>query len=178
MIAPDARHVELTEVDAPAIADLFARCADYFLMQDGVASEPADAVALFLDVPPGKTAADQWILGWRDDQGLYVIAAILRDYPRDGIWYLGLMLVEPRRRGLGLGRSLYGSIAIWAAEHGAREMRLAALEANGAGERFWRALGFEEIRRVGPDQFKEKRHCRIELGRSVAGRFPDLTSPR
>ena len=172
------RHVELSRSDAAAIADLFIRCADYFLLQDGVLPEPADAITLFLDVPPMKAEDDQVILGWHDDKGLYAVAAVLRDHPFDGIWYLGMLLIDPRRRGCGFGRVLYREIDAWAATRGAREMRLAVLEANGAGERFWRALGFEEIRRVGPDQFKEKRHCRIELGRSMAGRFPHLTSPR
>jgi hypothetical protein len=57
-------------------------------------------------------------------------------------------------------------------------MRLAVLEANVAGECFWRALGFEEIRRVGPDKFKEKRHCRVELSRSTTRRFSKFTLPR
>ncbi len=61
---------------------------------------------------------------------------------------------------------------------GAQEMRLAVLESNVAAERFWRMLGFEEIRRLGPDQFKEMRHCRVELGRSITRRFSKLTSPR
>ena len=173
MIALGAEPVELTEVDAPAVADLFARCADYFLMQDGVMPGLADALALFSDVPPEKAVGDQVIMGWRDDDGLYAVAAILRDYPCDGTWYLGLLLVEATRRGRGLGRTLYSAIAAWAEARGALGMRLAVLEVNAAGERFWRALGFEEIRRVGPDRFQERWHRRVELSRSMAGRFPE-----
>ncbi|WP_294246133.1 GNAT family N-acetyltransferase [uncultured Sphingomonas sp.] len=178
MIGLGAESRELTEADAPAVADLFVRCADYFLLQDGVMPEPADAVALFADVPPEKAADDQVVLGWRDDRGLYAVAAVLRDYPDDGIWYLGLLLVDGTRRRLGIGRSLYEAIEAWAAARGARHMRLAVLEANVAGECFWRALGFEEIRRVGPDKFKEKRHCRVELSRSTTRRFSKFTLPR
>ncbi|HIV77512.1 MAG TPA: GNAT family N-acetyltransferase [Candidatus Sphingomonas excrementigallinarum] len=178
MIISGAAYVELTEADALAVADLFVRCADYFMMQDGVMPELADAVALFSDVPPEKAASDQVILGWRDDDGLYAVAATLRDYPCDDTWYLGLLIVEPARRRLGLGRYLYASIEALAAMRGAQEMRLAVLESNVAAERFWRMLGFEEIRRLGPDQFKEMRHCRVELGRSITRRFSKLTSPR
>jgi len=178
VIGQRRRYVELTKSDAVAIADLFVRCADYFLLQDGVMPGLADAIALFSDVPPTKVEGDQVILGWRDDKGLYAVAAVLRDYPGDGIWYLGLLLIDPGHRGHGFGRTLYGEIDTWTTTHGAREMRLAVLEANGPGECYWRALGFEELRRVGPDPFKKKRHCRVELGRSMAGRFADLTSPR
>lgn len=164
---PDAQPLELTEGDAPAVAALFVRCADDFLLQDGVVPGLADAVALFTDVPPEKAVRDQTILGWRDDQGLYAVAAILCDYPCADSWYLGLLLVDVAQRGRGLGRTLYGTVAAWAVSRGAREMRLAVLEANVAADRFWRSLGFVERRRVGPDRFKKKLHRRIELSQSL-----------
>jgi len=168
---PHASPNELSEADVLEVADLYDRCADYFLLQDGTASTLADAKELFTDVPPEKDADDQTVLGWRDDGGLYAIAAILRDYPREGTWYLGFMMVDAARRGQGLGRSIYGAIEEWATMRGAAEIRLAVLEANEAGERFWRSLGFGEVRRVGPDTFKVKSHRRIELSRHVNGRF-------
>lgn len=64
MIGQPTRHAELTKSDAVAIAELFVRCADYFLLQDGVMPGLADAIALFLDVPPTKAEGNQVILGW------------------------------------------------------------------------------------------------------------------
>jgi GNAT superfamily N-acetyltransferase len=139
-------------------------------LQDGAAPTLADASELFTDVPPEKDARDQTVLGWRDRDGLFAIAAILRDYPRDGTWYLGFMIVDAAKRGQGLGRSIYAAIESWAAAKGAVEIRLAVLEANEPGERFWRSLGFGEVRRVGPDRFKLRSHCRIELSRQIKGR--------
>ncbi|WP_296540260.1 N-acetyltransferase, partial [Rhizorhabdus sp.] len=101
--------------------------------------------------------------------GLYAIAAILRDYPRDGTWYLGFMIVDAAQRGRGVGRSIYSTVESWAAARGATEIRLAVLEANEAAERFWRSLGFIEYRRVGPDTFKMRSHRRIELSRRLSG---------
>ena len=162
---------ELSEADTPEVAGLYDRCANYFLFQDGMAPTLSDASELFTDVPPEKDARDQTVLGWRDDGRLYAIAAILRDYPTDGTWYLGFMIVDTARRGSGLGRAIYGAIEDWAATRGATEIRLAVLEANEAGERFWRSLGFGEVRRVGPDAFKIKSHRRIELNRHLNGSF-------
>ncbi|HEX8486122.1 GNAT family N-acetyltransferase [Sphingomonas sp.] len=158
---------ELSEADTPEVASLYARCADYFLLQDGVVPTPADAHELFTEVPPEKDAHDQTVLGWRGGDGLYAIAAILRDYPRDGTWYIGFMIVDATQRDQGIGRSIYAVIEDWAAARGASEIRLAVLEANEAGERFWRSLGFGECRRVGPDMFKMRSHRRIELSRHV-----------
>jgi GNAT superfamily N-acetyltransferase len=161
--------VELSGTDAPQVASLYGRCADYFMLQDGAAPTLADAHGLFTEVPPGKDSLDQTVLGWRCGDGLDAIAAILRDYPSAGTWYLGFMIIDPDLRGRGLGRSIYAAVENWAAARGAAEVRLAVLEANQAGERFWRSLGFGEIRRVGPDMFKLRRHRRIELGRRIGG---------
>lgn len=159
--------IELSEADAPAVARLFDRCLDYFLLQDGVAPTLADAHDLFKDVPSAKDAHDQTVLGWRSDDGLCGVAAILRDYPADGTWYLGFMIVDATQRGRGLGRSIYSAIENWATARGAREIRLAVLEANQRGERFWRSLGFAERRRLRPDTFKMRSHRRIELSRRI-----------
>ncbi|HEY0270140.1 MAG TPA: GNAT family N-acetyltransferase [Sphingomonas sp.] len=131
----------------------------------------ADAGELFTDVPLEKDAHDQTVLGWKGSDGLYAIAAILRDYPRVGIWYLGFLIVDSARRGRGVGRSIYATVEDWAAARGATEIRLAVLEANEPGERLWRSLGFCEVRRVGPDTFKNRSHHRIELNRHLEGGF-------
>src|SRR3546814_2843454 len=79
---------------------------------------------LFSDVPPEKSAHNQAVLGWKGPGGLYAIAAILRDYPRDGTWYLGFMIVDAAQRGRGVGRSIYSTVESWAAARGATEIRL------------------------------------------------------
>ena len=157
----------LTEHDAGDVADLYARCPDYFLLQDGEPATLADAVELFRDVPEEKSEADQTVLGWRGEDGLFAVAAILRDYPSDGVWYLGFMIVDAVARGQGIGRLIYDTIEQWTADHGAHEMRLSVLELNVAAERFWRSLGYREVRRVGPDAFKSRMHNRIELSRPL-----------
>ena len=165
MIATSEQPSILTEHDAGDVADLYARCTDYFMLQDGEPATLGDAIDLFRDVPDEKTSADQTIMGWRDENGLIAVVAILRDYPSDRVWYLGFMIVDSAARGRGIGRSIYDMIEQWAAAHGAEEIRLAVLEANEAAERFWRSRGYRELRRVGPDTFKLRSHHRVELCR-------------
>lgn len=100
------------------------------------------------------------------------MVAILRDYPSSGVWYLGFMIVDAVARGKGIGRSIYDAIERWAVDRGGQEIRLAVLEVNGAAERFWRSLGYRELRRVGPDTFKGLSHPRIELCRLLGGNRP------
>ena len=160
--------IELTQADVKDVARLYSRCADYFMLQDGTQPTLADAYALFTDVPPEKNVQDQIVLGWNGQDGLYALAAILRNYPYGESWYLGFMIVDAGRRGQGVGRSIYAEVEKWAAVRGAKEIRLAVLEANEAAVRFWYSVGFSEVRRVGPDIFKLLRHYRIEMSRDVS----------
>lgn len=162
----------LTEHDAVDVLDLYARCIDYFMLQDGEPATLADAIELFWDVPEEKSAVDQTVMGWRGENGLMAVGAILRDYPSNGVWYLGFMIVDAAARGKGIGRSIYDVIERWAVDRGAQEIRLAVLEVNGAAERFWRSLGYRELRRVGPDTFKARSHHRVELCRLLGGNLP------
>lgn len=89
-----------------------------------------------------KSAVDQTVISWRGQNGLTAVVAILRDYPSNGVWYLGFMIVNAAARGKGIGRAIYDAIEQWAVDRGAQEIRLAVLEVNGAAERFWRSLGY------------------------------------
>lgn len=158
---------EVSTADVLDVACLYDRCSDYFLLQDGEVATLADAYAIFTDVPPDKEIQDQTIWGWKENGNLYAIAAFVRDYPCNNIWYLGFMIVDPTLRGQGLGRSIYMKIEELAASKGAEEIRLTVLDTHEAGERFWRSLGFQERQRVGPHTFKMRSHRRIELSRQI-----------
>jgi GNAT superfamily N-acetyltransferase len=123
--------IKLTQADAAGVADLYNRCSDYFLLQDGAA--PAGRCSrAFLRCAARKERPQSSCPGMEGAGGLYAIAAILRDYPRDGTWYLGFMIVDAAQRGRGVGRSIYSTVESWAAARGATEIRLAVLEANEA----------------------------------------------
>lgn len=157
----------LSPAEAPAVFDLYARCADYFLLQDGEVATRSDADELFTDVPPGRSPEHQHVLGLRAGGRLDAVAALLADYPQAGEWYLGLLLIVPERRGQGLGRELYASIEHWSMRQGATRMLLAVLEENASAYRFWRSLGFRTVRKVDAASFKQKVHRRYELARPL-----------
>src|SRR3546814_14863657 len=101
-------------------------CAFFFLMIPRTPSSTRTDTLLpytTLFRSPEKSAHNQAVLGWKGPGGLYAIAAILRDYPRDGTWYLGFMIVDAAQRGRGVGRSIYSTVESWAAARGATEIR-------------------------------------------------------
>jgi GNAT superfamily N-acetyltransferase len=162
----------LAPEDTAAVFDLFSRCAEFFLLQDGEPPTIWDAEELFTDVPASKQPEDQHIFGvWRQGR-LDALAALLTDYPEPGDWYLGLLLVDPGLRQCGLGRQIYEWLDQWAADRGARRMRLGVLRDNGAALAFWHALGFRTLRTVGPRSFKGKTHLLDELARDCIRSLP------
>jgi hypothetical protein len=71
--------IKLTQADAADVADLYNRCSDYFLLQDGAAPTLDDARELFSDVPPEKSAHNQAVLGWKG------LAAYMQSRPSSAI---------------------------------------------------------------------------------------------
>lgn len=100
----------LTVADAPAIYDLYRRCDDYFLLQDGEHASPSDAAILFSDVPSTMSADDQVVVGCWQGSSLCALAAVLIGYPDAKDWYLGFLLLDPSLRGRGLGPGIYSAI--------------------------------------------------------------------
>ena len=84
--------IKLTQADAADVADLYNRCSDYFLLQDGAAPTLDDARELFSDVPPEKSAHNQAVLGWKGPGGLYgPVGPKLRFWPsRRTFWERGI----------------------------------------------------------------------------------------
>ncbi len=163
--------IKLTQkkADAADVADLVQPLQRLFPVAGRGRAHAGRCSRAFLRCAARKERPQSSCPGMEGPGGLYAIAAILRDYPRDGTWYLGFVIVDAAQRGRGVGRSIYSTVESWAAARGATEIRLAVLEANEAAERFWRSLGFIEYRRVGPDTFKMRSHRRIELSRRLSG---------
>jgi GNAT superfamily N-acetyltransferase len=130
---------------------LLERGADYSELVMGLPPGPAEAQSLYIDLPPGKGYEDKCLLGiYAAEQRLVGVFDAIRHYPESGEWFIGLLLLEPEQRGQGLGARIYRVFAQWAGTQGAQGIRLAVLEQNVKGERFWLRLGFEELEREPP----------------------------
>jgi GNAT superfamily N-acetyltransferase len=87
---------------------------------------------------------------FRPGEDLVGVIDAFRDHPAPGDWWLGLLLLEPRERGQGLGRSVYHQFEAWAAAQGAITTWLSVVEQNQRAYDFWGRLGFEEVERRPP----------------------------
>lgn len=144
---------------------LYEACADYFWLAEGEGPSVAAALDEFGHRPPGVPANAKFVFACADTGCSHWIAMIegLRDYPRAGIWYLGLMLVDPGHRSKGLGSSLLADFEFLAADAGAAELRLCVFDSSPAALRFWQLNGFQFHRAVPAQTFGRRVHTRTEL---------------
>ncbi|MFO1105624.1 MAG: GNAT family N-acetyltransferase [Amaricoccus sp.] len=131
--------------DAAAVRDFLARASDYILLETG---EPPDAATLrdfFEAVPPGGDLAASAKLGLFEQGTLAAIADLGFGFPEPQDAYIGLLLVDPARRGGGLGAAMLADIQRLARDRGAPRLYAAVLDANPRGRAFWERHGFRRV---------------------------------
>jgi GNAT superfamily N-acetyltransferase len=143
------RAVELGRDDIPALQRFFAANSEYFFGIGGEGPAPDEALhELEDDPPPDMPFERRWLLGFVDPGGeLRAMANVSSGFLAPGVWLLGLFIVASAQHGTGVAGELYGALEVWAREHGARWMRLGVVVGNTRAERFWRKVGYTEVRR-------------------------------
>ena len=150
-LAADLTAERVADVDVECLQPLLARCEDYHQLVYGRPATEDEARRMPLDRPPGLTPEQPHLLALRDMHGRSVgVLEGLRDYPSPGEWYLGVLLLAPEVRGQGRGEAVLRAYVDWMRAEGGRLLRLAAVEQNEAGRRFWARMGFQEEKWVGP----------------------------
>jgi GNAT superfamily N-acetyltransferase len=133
---------------AALLQGLCERCSAYFELHDGAPPGPSLGEEEVVALPEGKTLDDKFLFGIRSATGELVgVLDLIRDFPAAGEWWLGLLMLDPKVRSAGLGARFYRAAEAWATERGAQRVLLGVLEQNPDAERFWRGLGFAELRR-------------------------------
>src|SRR6266704_116523 len=110
---------QLRPQELPLLQALCERCAGVMQqdagLQQGLSLEhilglppgPSMAQDLARALPPGKEYDDKFLLGiFAGPQELVGVLDVIRDYPAQGEWWLGVLMLDPARRGQGLGESV------------------------------------------------------------------------
>lgn len=61
---------------------------------------------------------------------------------------IGLLMIDPKERGKGLGKVLHKFIKDYVLMHKADKLRIGVVEENTNATGFWKSLGYDEIKRV------------------------------
>ncbi len=129
--------------DIPALQLLFERAADYFEVATGVSPGKDEAKLAFVAGPPTRAVDDKRMIGVFDSHDELVgILDALAGFPDEGEWTMGMLLLDPRQRGSGLGRVLLREYESWAARCGARKLHTALVSHHARGIRFLEASGY------------------------------------
>ena len=148
----------LTLKDADALQNLYERCADYFNLTGGEPPVPTAAKDEFSAVPESKDLDDKFMFGLFRDEVLTGLLESVRHYPDEKTWWIGLLLLEPGTRGQGVGAAFYSTFEANVASQEIARVMLSVVEENTSAFRFWRRLGFDEVRRTAPRTFGDKMH--------------------
>lgn len=140
----DVHVVALRPEEAADVQALAEECAQYFLETFGRAPAADEGPSLFTELPPGAKYADKAVAGARDRDGrLVAVADIVRDWPDEETWTIGLVLVVPDMRRLGIGSAIVEGIALEARRAGASRLRLAVYVDRLEAVSFWEHHRFE-----------------------------------
>jgi GNAT superfamily N-acetyltransferase len=154
--------------DFPALQALLERSADYFYLVEGQPPRPDEATNLAKDCPPGWTTADKLLIGITDQENsLLAVIDGMCGYPKEGIFWIGLMLVDPSKRGRGLGTRILAGFENWAASQGAKQIRLGVVEENVKALRFWQRSGYKLHSKSDPTPMGQKKHVIFRLKKKI-----------
>jgi len=166
--------VRLDEGRREELAAFLQECRAYFELITGEPPGPEEADDLLRSLPRGKGLDDKFVLGFFDAPGHLVgVLDVIRDYPKAGDWYLGLLLFGPSSRGRHLGERVFQRLEEWVRAQGGHAIHLIVQEANPDALRFWRRMGFEE-RGMGKQRIRHREHVFLRMTREL-GEAPEPT---
>lgn len=140
------------------VEKLCEKCSDYYILHNGTLPSQEDIYDIFTALPENKRYKDKFVLGiYKPDNELVGIVDIVKNFPNVGEWMLGLMLIDPKERGNGLGKVVHEALVEWSINLGGKSFRIGVIEDNHTGINFWSSLGYTKIKEVNMD-FVDKSH--------------------
>jgi GNAT superfamily N-acetyltransferase len=155
------------DADRAHVADLFARAADYVLLESGLPPAPDAADDFFTETPPGLTTRDGAQFGLFAEGRLDAMATLAFGYPEPTDAYIGLLIVDAAHRRRGLGQRLAQHIIAHCRDRGAMRLLIAVLDANAPGRAFWMRMGFTHEQTFPPAPDALIPHIRHRMTRAL-----------
>lgn len=133
---------EIDESNSKEVLELFQVCGDFFKLIGG--EVPSETEDYFKDLPPGKTYDEKHLIGVFDDKKLVAAIDIVEDYPKDKEWIIGLLIIHPAYRRMGIGSKIDEVLGEIVVENRGKFLRVGIQEQNKEALKFWLSRGYEE----------------------------------
>jgi RimJ/RimL family protein N-acetyltransferase len=165
---PGCHVKQLQPEDTPALQALLEKSSDYSQLLTGSPPRSSAAASLLTDTPEGKTPNDKFVIGlFTETKDLIGVLDVVRNYPAQHDWWLGLLLFDPQARGQGLGQHVYRAFEAWVSQQGAQRVYLGVLEQNQRAYQFWNRMGFEALEKRPARRFGNVEHVVIVMLRTL-----------
>lgn len=147
VITDDLKTYDMRVVDdvyLDEIQILCNTCSDYYLLDKGAPADSDEAQKILDARPEGKSHEDQFNIGvFSETSKLVALIHIIKDYPKENVWMLGLMLVDPKERNNRLGTLIHREIVSRVKDRNGHTIRIGVLDNNIKALKFWDSLGYE-----------------------------------
>jgi GNAT superfamily N-acetyltransferase len=131
------------EHDAAEMQSLCRNCSDYYNLHGVEEINQKTVLELFKGLPEGKKMEDKFVLGLFKQENLIGVIEGVKNYPTEGTWFIGQMMVDSNKRSSGLGASFFDEFQGWAVDNRVETLRLVVMCNNALAEKFWKSRGFE-----------------------------------
>ena len=139
---------QLTLENVAEVRRLYDRCRAFFelISEKGLTEDAPER--LFVGRPPALPQKNKVVLGIYQDEQLAGVFDILLGYPNAETGFIGLFLLDPDNREMGLGSRAYIQVEAWFQQLGMTEVQLSVQMNNAVGRRFWEKHGFVYVKDV------------------------------
>jgi GNAT superfamily N-acetyltransferase len=148
------------------LQDLCERCHEFALLTEGQLPGLKAGFDILNDLPPVKEMEDKRVLGVYDEGLLAAVVEMVKDYKTVGEWIIGLLLIDPEKRGNGLGSAIHDYIIEYVSQNGGSLLRIGVIEENIRGMNFWKRMGYHEVERK-VQSFGIKEHTVIVMNLGI-----------
>ena len=103
-------------------------------------------------LPPGKTYADKYYIGFFQKDRLVAVMDLILDYPRAGIAFIGFFMMNMDFQGRGIGALIIRQSLACLTAMGYKNVQLGIDKGNPQSEAFWTKCGFVKTGREIPNE--------------------------
>ena len=155
----------LNDHDEPSLQILCEQCDDVALQLTGIHPGADAANKLLTDAAlPSATQVRGSCIGIFDFSSSLIGVLIIRQHqPNEHDWYIGLLMFKPDMRARGYGHKVVEAFQHYVWEQRGKRILLAVMWSNPRAMAFWKRLGYETARSLGPMQFGRLMQSGVEL---------------
>lgn len=97
-------------------------------------------------LPPGKTYADKYYIGFFDNKNLVAIMDLILAYPTEEIAFIGFLMTDIDYQNKGIGSEIINDISSYLKSLGYKKIRIGVDKSNPQSYRFWTKNNFNVIK--------------------------------